>query len=50
MKTYSYKGHDIQIFEGYDGDQVFIYKGEVKIYSARVHKGDAENMVKFKLG
>ena len=34
------KGYTVKIFKGYNGDEVFITRGETKIYSARVHKGE----------
>lgn len=42
MKTLTYKGHTVTIFETCNGDEIFIYKGETKVYSARVIKGTAE--------
>lgn len=50
MKQFTYKGYEVEIYEGYNGDEIFITKGETKIYSARVHKGQAMEMIKFKLG
>lgn len=50
MKTLNYKGHTITIFEGYNGDEVFITKNGEKVYSARVHKGQATERIKQILG
>lgn len=50
MKKLIYKGHEVTIFETYNGDEIFIYKGEVKFYSARVCKGQAETRMRDILG
>lgn len=50
MKRFNYKGHRVEVFEGYDGDQVFIYKGEQKVYSARTNRGEGVARVYEKLG
>lgn len=50
MQQFIYKGHKVEIYSGYDGDQVFITKGGEKIYSARVNRGEGMERVKSKLG
>lgn len=50
MKQFTYKGYEIEIYEGYNGDEIFINRNGQKVYSARVHKGQAMEMIKFKLG
>jgi hypothetical protein len=39
MKKFNLGGYEVVIFEGYDGDEVFITKGENKVYSTRTNKG-----------
>lgn len=41
MTQFIINGFEVTIFEGYDGDQVYIVKDEVKVYSARTTKGKA---------
>lgn len=50
MQQFIYKGHKVEIYEGYDGDQVFITKDGEKVYSARVNKGAGMERVQSKLG
>lgn len=50
MKTINYKGHTVEIYEGYDGDQIFITKDGQKVYSARVIKGQGETRMRDILG
>lgn len=45
MQKLNYKGYEVEIYEGYDGDQVFITKAGEKVYSARVCKGQAMDRV-----
>ena len=42
LQQFTYKGHTVEIYSGYDGDQIFITKNGRKVYSARVNKGTAE--------
>jgi hypothetical protein len=50
MQQFTYRGHNIEIYSGYDGDQLFITKDGKKVYSARVHKGDSVSRIKQILG
>ena len=50
MKKYTYKNHQITVFKGFNGDEVFITKGNENIYSARVNKGGSQARVKAILG
>lgn len=50
MKKINYKGCEIEIYETYNGDEIFITKDGQKVYSARVCKGEAIDRMKFILG
>ena len=50
MQKLIYKGHDVEIYDGYDGDQLFITKDGQRVYSARVNKGMGMDRVKSILG
>lgn len=39
MEKFTFNGYDIEIYSGYNGDEMFITKGGKKVYSARVNKG-----------
>ena len=41
MKRLEIKGYEVEIYEGYNGDEVFITKNGNKVYSARTCKGQA---------
>lgn len=41
MKQLEIKGYNVEIYEGYNGDEVFITKDGNKVYSARTCKGQA---------
>ena len=34
------KGYKVEIYKGYNGDEVFISKDGNRVYSARVHKNE----------
>ena len=50
MKTLNYKGHEIEVYETYYGDDLYIKLNGKKVYSARVTRGEAMERVKFILG
>lgn len=50
MEKLNYKGHTVEIFEGYYGDDLFITLNGEKVYSARVTRGQAMERVKYILG
>lgn len=41
MQTFKINGYEVTIYETYYGDDVYIYKNDEKIYSARVIRGQA---------
>lgn len=49
MQQFIYKGYKVEIYDGYNGDQIFIYKNGEKVYSARVCKGQGEERMKWVL-
>lgn len=50
MKTLNYKGHTVEIYDGYNGDEIFITLNGQKVYSARVNKGAGIERMHFILG
>lgn len=50
MQKLIYKGHIVEIYEGYNGDEIFITLGDRKVYSARVCKGQGETRMRDILG
>ena len=50
MQKLNYKGHEVEIYEGYNGDEVFITRNGQKVYSARVNRGAGMDRVHFILG
>lgn len=43
MQKLNYKGHTVEIYFGYNGDQIFIEKNGEKVYSARVNRGEGKD-------
>lgn len=39
MEKFNYNGYEIEVYSGYNGDEIFINKDGKKFYSARVNKG-----------
>ena len=43
MTKLTIKNYTVEIFKGHYGEDLFVSQGDVVIYSARCHKGDALN-------
>lgn len=41
MQKLEIKGYEVEIYECYYGDDLYITKNGKKVYSARCHKGEA---------
>lgn len=39
MEKFTFNGYEIEVYAGYNGDEIFINKGDEKVYSARVNSG-----------
>lgn len=39
MEKFTFNGYEIEVYSGYNGDEIFIEKGGEKVYSARVNRG-----------
>ena len=40
MEKFNYNGCEIEIYSGYNGDEVFVTRNGEKVYSARTNKGE----------
>lgn len=50
MQKFTYNGCDVEIYESYYGDDLYITRNGEKVYSARVTRGQAETRMRDILG